>query len=91
MGFYIIEKNLLLISFAWKWKREGGRGGQKNAILFWRIDSIMNFEPLIFYRCAAADDDRVAVVLGGYIDTLDNGPDYKVEVYSTRNVQGKTV
>ena len=49
----------------------------------------MIFEPLIFYRCAAADDDRVAVVLGGYIDTWDNGHDYKVEVYSTRNVQGK--
>ena len=51
----------------------------------------MIFEPLIFYRCAAADDDRVAVVLGGYIDTWDNGHDYKVEVYSTRNVQGKAV
>ena len=60
---------------------------------FWHninmIDSIMNFEYLISYRCVAADDDRVAVVLGGYIDTWDNGHDYKVEVYSTRNVQGK--
>ena len=36
-----------------------------------------------------ADDDRVAVILGGFIDSFEtNGDALNVEVYSTNNVPG---
>ena len=42
------------------------------------------------HRCVKEDDDRVAVILGGYIDSFDdNGFAYNAEVYLTRNVPGR--
>ena len=41
----------------------------------------------LLYRCVDPDEDRVAVVLGGYID-WSIGLDKNIEVYSTNNVPG---
>ena len=42
-----------------------------------------------YCRCVKADDDRVALILGGFIDSFEtNGDALNVEVYSTNNVPG---
>ena len=42
----------------------------------------------LLYRCVDPDEDRVAVVLRGYIDWSKDGLDKNIEVYSTNNVPG---